>query len=277
MTVVGRAGRGGVARHGSTAAAGAADRAVADVVDDAPPPNARRLLVTVAATVVAQRCGCSRPMPRRGRVTGRSAADDLMAAAETWRQIVATELLLSQWLDLAAANGWRPSPDVLADLLRRNVNRPAGHAVMRFGGPSPSGWWVRPDARRDRHRGRPHPPDRRCRAPAVAGVTGPSVVADVSAVPPGLLRFERCRGLLCRAGRRCTSGRYTGRSGSRCTAAELLAARLSTVLAAITRERERAAAADATADVGGIAHARGRTSSISRRRATDARRLEIVG
>lgn len=243
-----------------------ADRAVADVVDDALPPNdARRLLVTVAATVVAQRCGV---LPADARAAEPGVPDDprpmiSMAAAETWRQIVATEPLLeAEWLDLAAANGWRPSPDVLVDLLRRNVNRPAGHAaVMRFGGPLAE-WLVGSVPTLDAivSRGRPAPARPAVPGvPAVAGVTGSSVVADVSAVPPGLLvSFERDAGAFCaELVDGVQAGRYTWpqRLTLHHALAELPAAWLSTVLAAITRERERAAAADATADVGGIAHA----------------------
>lgn len=123
-----------------------ADPDVAAVVADALAPNdARRLLTAVSATVVAERCGI---VPEPPRLADEPPVADprptlSVAAAELWRRLaVSFPLLEPEWLHLAAANGWRPPPDVLVDLLRRATTQPDRHAaVMRFGGPL-AGWLV---------------------------------------------------------------------------------------------------------------------------------------
>lgn len=118
---------------------------VADVVADALRPTPQgRLLASVSALVVARRCG-ARPLPSRPPLMAPSPDPRPLlpvVAAERWTQIVAHwPVLEPEWLAVASASGWRPSPDVLVAMLGRHRRSPnVSVAVMAFGGPLAS--WV---------------------------------------------------------------------------------------------------------------------------------------
>lgn len=113
---------------------------VADVVADALRPTPQgRLLASVSAMVVAQRCG-AQPLPPRPPLMappGDSRPLLPVDAARRWSEIaIRWPVLEPEWLAVASATGWRPAPDVLVALLRRHRRSPiAAAAVMAFGGP----------------------------------------------------------------------------------------------------------------------------------------------
>lgn len=112
---------------------------IADVVADALRPTPQgRLLAAVSAVVVARRCG-ARPLPSRPPLMPPPPDPRPMvpsAAAQRWREIVANwPVLEPEWLAVASAARWRPSPDVLVAMLRRHRRSPhVGAAVVAFGG-----------------------------------------------------------------------------------------------------------------------------------------------
>lgn len=119
---------------------------VGDVVADAVRSTPHgRLLASVSAMVVARRCG-AQPLPSRPPLMSPPADSRPMlpvAAAQRWTEIVAHwPVLEPEWLAVASARGWRPSPDVLVALIRRHRRSPfVAAAVVAFGG-SVASWLV---------------------------------------------------------------------------------------------------------------------------------------
>ncbi len=119
---------------------------VGDVVADAVRETASgRMLAAVAATVVARRAGL-RPHPPVPALAAPPDDDRPMIgaqAARRWHQLVRQwPVLEDEWLAVADAGGWRPSPDVAVGLLRRH--RQDAHRRPRachFVGPL-AGWLV---------------------------------------------------------------------------------------------------------------------------------------
>ncbi len=116
------------------------DGPVADVVADAVRDTPQgRLLASVSAMVVARRCG-ARPLGVRPPLIGPPVDARPMipvAAGRRWHEIVAQwPVLEPEWLGVAHAAGWKPSPDVLVAMLRRHRRSAYVAArVMAFGGP----------------------------------------------------------------------------------------------------------------------------------------------
>ncbi|MGH9139185.1 MAG: hypothetical protein ACRD0G_19425 [Acidimicrobiales bacterium] len=119
---------------------------LADAVADAVRPTPQgRLLASVAAMVVARRCG-ARPLPPSPPLMPPD--DDPrpllpVAAARRWYRIVADHPVLeAEWLALAARSGCRPAPDILVALLRRHTRSPVvANAVLAWGGAT-AAWLV---------------------------------------------------------------------------------------------------------------------------------------
>ncbi len=118
----------------------------ADLVADAQAPTpARRLLVSVAAAVVARRAGMV-PGPAVTALA-RPVEDPRPvvppAAVATWRSLVVDHpVLVDEWLALVGHHGWRLSPDVAVELLVRYRNDGARRpAVVAATGPL-AGWLV---------------------------------------------------------------------------------------------------------------------------------------
>jgi hypothetical protein len=108
---------------------------LADLVADAQAPTpAARLLVSVAAAVVARRAGM-RPGPAVTSLAPPPADPRPVVpadAVETWRSITTEHpVLLDEWLGLVVDHGWRLAPDVAVDLLRRTRNDADRHRVVR--------------------------------------------------------------------------------------------------------------------------------------------------
>jgi hypothetical protein len=112
---------------------------LADTVADALRPTPQgRMLVAVAATTVARRCGAT-PLPSRPPLQSPPPDDRPLlppAAVAHWRAIVAEwPVLEPEWLAVAAQSGWRPAPDVLVAMLRRHHrSQVLATAVIAWGG-----------------------------------------------------------------------------------------------------------------------------------------------
>jgi hypothetical protein len=106
-----------------------------DLVADAQAPTpAARLLVSVAAAVVARRAGM-RPGPAVTPLAPPPPDPRPVVpadAVETWRSITAEHpILLDEWLGLVVEHGWRLAPDVAVDLLRRTRGDADRHRAVR--------------------------------------------------------------------------------------------------------------------------------------------------
>jgi len=156
---------------------------LADVVDDAAAVSpSERMLAAVGACVAARRAGIV-PLPPATRLSPPDDDDRPMvppAAARRWRTIVRDwPVLEDEWVLEAERAGWRPSPDVLVELLRRHRTDVARLArVVRFGGPV-AGWLYE-------HQPALRPPSSR---------RPPSIDDDLPAlaVPPALLPLLSAR------------------------------------------------------------------------------------
>lgn len=112
---------------------------VDELVDDSlAATDARRLLVTVSAAVVAHRCGLEPAPPLVAMAAPPTDPRPLLPVTATrrWREITRSFALLEdEWLELAVANRWRPPPDLLVELLGRSRALPQRHRLaMEFGG-----------------------------------------------------------------------------------------------------------------------------------------------
>lgn len=146
---------------------------IADLVADAVRPTpSGRLLTTVAAVVVARRSGAC-PLPSRPPLLAPPGDERPLlpaAAADRWRDLtVHWPILEAEWLRVAAAAGWRPTPDLLVALLRRHCHADALAApVAKLVGPL-AAWLVDHLPELARAPVRPARPGRAARAAARPG------------------------------------------------------------------------------------------------------------
>lgn len=158
---------------------------LADVVADvlATTPSAR-MLSAVGACIAVRRAGIV-PLPPAVALASPAADERPMlppAAAGRWRTMVAHwPVLEDEWLQQVERRGWRLSPDVLAELMRRHRTDGARWArVARTGGPVVA-WLLE-------HQPSLRPPSGRAQAAADVGLPGLAVapaLAPLLTAPAG--------------------------------------------------------------------------------------------